>query len=799
MKNYLIILVLLGLGTIISAVTIQHASPETFSFAEDTQLVVEVLQGLNDISEMKLNYRIGDDERWLSETVKQENPGSVYFKVDIPGKYLSTDLVEYYFSIKLNHGIVEDFPAQDGVATNYSLKSNLSEGDASPGFVLLTDQGSVSADQGYLLVVSFFALQGEIDPASIELWVGGKNVSSAAQISAPTIVYRDEHPPVGDRKAIVRAKIGPKSIHSQTWTTTITPGTKSMPKPFNLRGSVNFASNYYNYSQTKSILTPESDAASWADLYANYGIVDMQTHLYLSSLEHTNKQPVNRFNVGINIPYLELFLGDYSPSISQLSMNNQNLRGIYGKLHTNKVALILAHGQTLRKTSSETDIAPSIDGIQKTGTFKQEALAARLQFGNEAGFMMGFNLTRHRDIVSSLKSEYYQYSTTDTLNNIQTVYTTPARDNAVLSYDLRINIPEQKTVIGAEVSGSLLNYNTIPGPITQAEMEEYTGEDSFVDPAEYANLFVFNKNMEPFIPGRANLAWLMYLRSYFWNNMISAQYAQTGSAFNALGTSYQRPDSKVISISDQLNISRYLVINGSFNLSSDNLMEHKRETTTTLSYNLQSLLRIPKLPYLKAAYYASQNENKANQKIVSTPIDIFTGKSSALSFGMGYNLSQIPIVPTQFDISYRVGNDDYEKKDTLAVIQKLAENESNGLNITMLNRFANYPLTLQFAYALNNQDNLLNNLNNENQNLLFGAGYSFWQNRLKPYLNYRTISLSGDQGKQNYAYFTLGVEAYPISSFMLNTSLGFQNYSNKTNAGKNYDNLIWRVLLTQRF
>jgi hypothetical protein len=118
MKNYLIILVLLGLGTIISAVTIQHASPETFSFAEDTQLVVEVLQGLNDISEMKLNYRIGDDKRWLSETVKQENPGSVYFKVDIPGKYLSTDLVEYYFSIKLNHGIVEDFPAQDGVATN---------------------------------------------------------------------------------------------------------------------------------------------------------------------------------------------------------------------------------------------------------------------------------------------------------------------------------------------------------------------------------------------------------------------------------------------------------------------------------------------------------------------------------------------------------------------------------------------------------------------------------------------------------------------------------------------------------
>lgn len=799
MKKIITLISILLLSTIVLAVTIQHASPETFSFAEDTQLVVEVLQGLSDISEMKLNYRIGNDDRWLSETVRQENPGSVYFRVDIPGKYLNTDPVEYYFSIRLNHGTVENFPEQDGVTPNYSLKSNLSEGDASPGFVLLTDEQTVSADKGYLLVVSFFALQGEIDPASIELWVSGKNVSSAAQISAPTIVYKDDHPPVGERKAIVRAKIGPKSIHSQTWTTTITPGTRSMAKPFNLRGNLNFASNYYNYSQPKSILTPESDAATWADLYANYGILDMQTHLYFSSLEHSNKQPVNRMNIGLKTKFAELFLGDYAPSISQLSMNNQNLRGIYSKLHTSKVALLLAHGETVRKTTNETDIASMVDGTQKTGTFKQEALAARLQFGNESGFMMGFNLTRHRDVISSLDPEYYRYTTTDSLGNIQTIYTTPARDNAVLSYDLRINIPEQKTVIGAEISGSLLNYNTIPGPISQAELEEYTGEESLVDPAEFGNIFIFNKNMEPFMPGRANMAWLLYLRSYFWNNMISAQYAQTGSAFNALGSSYQKPDSKVISISDQLNISRYLVLSGSFNLSTDNLMEHKQDTTTLLSYNLQSLLRIPKLPYLKAAYYASQSENEANKKIISTPIDIFTSTSSALSFGIGYNLSQIPVVPTQLDVSYRIGSDNYEKEDTLAVVHKLAENESNGLNITMLNRFANYPLTLQFALALNNQENLLSSLKNKNQNLLMGAAYSFLQNRLKPYLNYRSIGLGGDQGKQNYGYFSLGLEAYPTSSLVLNTSLGLQNHNNKADSNKDFDNFIWRVLLTQRF
>jgi hypothetical protein len=137
--------------------------------------------------------------------------------------------------------------------------------------------------------------------------------------------------------------------------------------------------------------------------------------------------------------------------------------------------------------------------IQKTGHQTEPGTSFICKKLAYEGFILPGIATSYRRSLN-ITIQHHRY-----LNQYTTVYTTPARDNAVLSYDLRINIPEQKTVIGAEVSGSLLNYNTIPGPITQAELEEYTGEDSFVDPAEYANLFVFNKNMEPFIPGRANL------------------------------------------------------------------------------------------------------------------------------------------------------------------------------------------------------------------------------------------------------------------------------------------------------
>lgn len=782
------------------AVSIQHVSPQTFTFGEDSQLTVEVLQGLSDIAEMKLNFRMENDKRWLTEVAKPENPGSVYYKVNIPGKYLNTDPVEYYFSIKLNHGISKYFPAQDGVTPNYKLVSDLAEGDASPGFVLLTDEPSVSADNGYLLVVSFFQLVGEIDPAGIEVWVNGKNVTSSAMISAPTIVYKEDRPTPGNKKTIIRAKLGTKSIHSHTWTTEVLPGSRKIARPMNLRGSINFASNVYDYSLANGYpFEPEDDAVTWADLYANYGKLDMQTNLLFSSLERSNKQPVNRYSFGFKLPHLDLFLGDYAPAISQFTLFGKNLRGFYSKLYSKNVSLIVSHGQTVRKTTNETDLDPTVAGDQKSGSFKQEALGTRLQFGNENSFMMGFNLSRHRDVISSLDSSYYMYEKLLSDNQTETIYTTTAKDNAVLSYDIRINIPEQRTVLGGEIAGSFLNSNSIPGPISQSDLENYTGEDLMVDPSEFSNLFVINKNMEPLIPSRASTAWTIYFRSYFWNNLIGAQYSETGSAFNALGTSFQMQDSKALTLTDQLNLSRYFVLNGGLNFNEDNLMQHKSETTSGLSWNASAILRLPRIPYLKAAYFSSNGKNKANPKVATTLIDKISRNSSSLSFGIGYNISQIPVVPTQLDISYRIGEDDSDKVDSLAVLTQLTDNENNGLNITMLNRFTIIPLTLQFAMSANNQKQLILLTENKNSSFLFGAGYSLWQNRVKPYLNYRMVSLSENQGDQNYGYFTLGAEALPLSSLSVNTSLGFSGYSNKNDSSKDYNNLIWRVLLTQRF
>ena len=794
MKKYLLLILSIILATQVFAVALMNISPQVYSFHQKCDLKVEVQQGLSDIAKMKVYYRIGKSNRWLIEEMKQDSPGSSYFLVTLPADYLTTDVIEYYFCAELSQGNKEYFPPQNETVPNYILEPDIASGEAEPGFVLLTDNPIISAAEGYLLVVSFFALSEEIDPASIEVWVGGKNVTPLAQISPPLIVYKEENPQSGNKKAVIRAKKDGKTVHSPIWSTEILPSGKTLNK-FTYQGTVNFASNYYNYSDDAALGYTKSDAATWADFYGSYGIFSMQANLYLSSLEHSNSQPVNRYTIGFNIPHLDFFAGDYAPTFSQLTLNGKNLRGIYSRLYYKSLSLYVTHGQTVRKTTNELDLDSEVEGMQKSGTFKQEAFGTRLQIGNEESFFIGFNLTRHNDVISSLNSTYYQYTKTDDIGNESIIYTTKAQENAVLGMDARLNIPAQKVVLGAEIATSLLNTNTIPRALSQEELEDYTGENIPINPQDFSNLFVFNKNMIPFLPCKESIAWLIYYRNYFRNNMFGIQYSETGSAFNAFGASYQMPDSKVISITDNFNVSRYFILSGGLSLIEDNLSGHKSETNNTTSWYLQSILRLTNLPYFKLAYYNNLSKNKQNQDIVSE-FQKAENKSQNLILGIGYNITQIPYVPTQLDISYQTGADNSTKSN-----EDLTDNENNNLCLTMLNRFQMIPLTLQFTMSLTNNKDLLaiTNKKGKNNNFFIGATYSLWDDKIKPYTNYRIVSASGAQGDRNYQYYILGVEAYPLKSLSVNTNIAITDYNNNDNNTYDYSNFIWRVLLSQRF
>jgi hypothetical protein len=96
-------------------ISIQHASPLSYGFGEDVKLMVEVIEGLENVSSIKLYYRNAGDIPWMSGIVTQESPGSVYYWATIPAKFFADIKMEYYFEVQLLDGSAENFPPLDGI------------------------------------------------------------------------------------------------------------------------------------------------------------------------------------------------------------------------------------------------------------------------------------------------------------------------------------------------------------------------------------------------------------------------------------------------------------------------------------------------------------------------------------------------------------------------------------------------------------------------------------------------------------------------------------------------------------
>lgn len=789
MKELILILLASLTICILSAVSAIHVMPASYNPALDLELMLEITQDAQNLKSVTLQYRAATEGKWLEIAMREHDPG--WWRASIPRGSYSTSEVVYRFVMELQNGSKTYLPDEAARGKAYLLAPKMSQGSKSDAFVLLNEEASISSDEDYILAVSYMSIAEDLDPTSLRVFVGDRDVTKLAQVSGSTLLYRESKPRPGIKKALVMANVKGKELYSETWITQITPGSRKIELPFTVRGSLNLAANAYASSaEDISFGNTLSDFATWTDLYGRYGMLDITTKLYLSSLEEANRQPVNRYTFGLQLPWLDLFLGDYSPELSEYTLSGRNIRGLYSQLDTQYLRVSWALGESVRKT-----LQPANAEQPSSGTFKQEAIGARIAIGLEDGFTLGFSGSRHRDIISSLDPAYYQFIAED--GELQ--YSSKAQDNAVFAVDARLNVPDQQVMMGVEVAASLLNSNTIPGTISDDELSDY-GIDLDMSPSDFEDFFVINKNLKPFGLGKGNIAGKAYISMYVLKNMINVEYQQTGSAFNSLGSYASLNDSKMLSISDQIAIGRILFLSGSYSQTDDNLMGYNTENNSYRNIQAQAILRYPNLPYLKAAIYNNVSENSENKDLETDNYVPYSGESQFLSVGLGYNFVQIPYVPTQLDISIRTGDDSRELKATdLNDLELLSNNQNNGFNISMSNRFLPFPLKTQFSYSTAKNTNMLDDLDYKNSRLHLRAEYAFLHEALKPYVAFSSTSLSGAQDAQTYSSTAFGLEAYPLRKLSVSTDLSFKAHSNKDDPNKEYNTTTWRLLISQRF
>ena len=803
MKQILVILLLLCLGTFLTAISIEHYSPKSYSFGSDVELRLRVEDGFDQIKTATLMFRPLGKTSWQKLVLKSEPTDRLWMVGELKAADLKDYIIEYYFEVQMIDGTVTNLPATSAPEPRYQLSPGLMRGEKSAAFILLSDDNGAKQSGDYILAVSFFEIADEIDLGSIKVLVGGKDVTKASIITENAVLYRDSNPGTGDVRSMVGAKVGGKDLYSELWTTRVTGGKGFLFVPSNIRGSANFVSNVYDYNNESGTPAGQTldDATGRLDLYGNFGKVNVLTNLLVSSLETSNRQPVNRYTLGFEIPMLDVYLGDYSPNLSQFTIANKNVRGLYSRFHTKFLSLVWTHGEMVRKTyNAVVDTTGSI--VFGTGTYKQEAIGARFQMGGDSGFQLGISGSRNRDLISSQDPRKFAYFTTAG----DTLYTINPQDNAVMSLDMRFNMPDQNIILGGEIAGSMHNKNTLSGPMSDSTFTEFVGDDFPIEltPSDLADFFIINENVEPLLPGRQNIAFTGYMRALIMGNYLDLRYTETGPAFRSQSSYYLANDTRQIQVNDQINIMNMLYLNGGVNLTTDNLSDTKEQTNTTLSWNAQATLRLARLPYFKAGFFNNDYSNEQNTEIIPiSPFVPYTRNAQTLSLGMGYNLTMIPVAPTSLDLTFRSGNDDSFLHEPGVMQYK---NQNNSINVTMTNRFKTIPLKTQVLFTLYNQkrDETGNAAvyplyDNQNSNISIAVDYLLFNKILRPYFQWRMLSLSGDQDPQSYNYYNLGVEAFPWRNLSISTELGKQYYSNDNDSTRDYDNLTWRLLLNQRF
>lgn len=812
MKYSLLLLTLLSIS-LLSAIVVNHIPPSGYEIYQQQELRVEIMQGWADISEAQILYKFRGEAQFTQVTMIKESPEGVWLSGYLPVASSADKVFEYYFKFILNSGAVETLPVLEAESRPFILQPKVKPGELSEDFILLSEEGSVPARDGYVLAISWYALEGMLDVNSIKLFIKGKDYTKRAEITSNMLMYKNELPTPGVTTAFVTATtLEGKKIYSQTWTNVIKASGNITQLPLNLRGSVNAGTNVYSISKdVDAVSFGANNDDGWAslDMYGEYKKLQLQSYTYLSTLEDEDIQHVDRFRLGILLPFWETYVGDYSPDISSLTMSNKNLRGVYSKLYSKYIGFSFAHGEMIRSIKGEVNQSASTPTDTKyyAGTFKQEALGARLRLGMEDGFSLGINTTRNRDIISSLDKKYVKSDTT------QIAF---PHDNLVFSMDAKLSIPAQNIILGIEGAASLYNNNILNGPIDVDSLESYIDEKPPINPADFQDFFIINTNMQP-LPMSADfdpnslIAWQAYLRNFWLNNLININYSEVGASFRSLSTNYLQSDVSQFSISDQYNYRQYAFLSGGFNRIADNLSKNRLETNIYNSLYLQGMFRIPRYPYLTASYTTSNSKNEHNTEIDSVDTSLYNPykrKSNMISFGIGYEFDMLPIAPTTLDLGWRTGFDNEKRPRSTDAFVKFYDNEVESISLSLISRFIDVPLKTQIAISNNMQerkyyetpsDTLFTKKDNGNFNLQLKGEYRLFENMLVPWAEYRTTLLGGDQEKQTYNYISLGADARPIESVTVSTSLGWQIYSNKDIDNVDYTTTAWRLNVSYHF
>lgn len=752
------------------------------------EIVINIYDNEYNINSIKIHFKTELDNYFFVHEYITERTDLSYFVFDLKpvlDDYNEEEFVHfyYYFEITDTNNNRFTLPSLNPEFSPFQISKQIKSTKhiSSNPFVIISPDNLNNIEPNQNIVISFFNDKDIIDTNTIRVILDNIDISHRVDIYDGIFVFFV--PKSDNRRTLqINAKtIDGENISSPNWAfqnRTIVP---QFMRSFDMFGNITLINNTNNFSfndqNTENITN--NDQTAIFNMSFLYKKIAIKNYLYISSLEDKNNQKLNKYYLGFLSQYFDLHLGDYSPNYSEFTVNNRSVYGVSTALKTNSFSFYATHGELLRK----------IDLNEKTqANFKRENTSAKIMFGNTTSSSFSLNIAKNKDILGSLDESIYYDADQD-------IHTIQAKDNIIVGTDFSISMLNRRLNFFGEAAMSMYNSNINTGVISKDSLENYIDSSIPFDPENFENLIVINKNIEPFQAGLNNSALKIGMRANFLRNNLNISFSQIGPAFYSLSSSGIIQDKRYIRASDHFIISNSLFLSAGIELSQDNTVDQKDFTISTqtifFAFNYQPV----NLPYF--SFNFNQSANKDNQKF-DDDTSVYNYKTDFqnqyMSFSTGYSTNKLNFAFTSVNVTYGMGID----KDNQEV--KFFDNKKNDIGLNTILRFKEFPLTTRFGVNYSIRDELLDEKTLNFTSFYLNNEYSFFSNKLIPFINYRMNYNTGDQTNNNTQQVNLGTRYRPFRNTSMNFDLGYKVYSeDKEIVNKDYNYLFTKITLTQNF
>lgn len=803
MKNIIFITLIVMCVSVglFAQVDVFHLPPIGIRSNEVPMLSFEVRSGFHDVDKATVYYReIGNTsyEQRIMERGTETNPVFSVVLDKTPQQGL-----EYYFVIEDRQMQSYTLPENNPESQPYRTMVVQAPREIENNFVLLSpDPDFSNIKENFVIAFSLFAVSDILDYDSIRLMLNGRDVTNRATITDNLLVYRVDKPKAGKYYYQVSARtLDGRTLRSPQYSSDVR--IKPVELPLGLSGRLTTTS--WLQSHRGDQIEDESEFNTNANLTfdGQYKRLRFRSRLLLSTLEDKEKQPVNRYSLQMSLPWWDLYLGDHIPEYSSFLLSGKNIRGVTSRFKAKDWSFTATYGNSARSIDGKLELYETSQGdslhLAKRGVFERQTTAFRVEVGDQRSAVWGLSFAKNKDNINSLSDDHYINPQTD-------MPAVTPKDNIIIGTDTQFAFFRQRLVLGAEVAMSFFNSNIIGGALSLDSLNAKlnTDVDFPVGPEEIESIFVINENVEPLKPGLNNTAYKAFVRAVFLRNYLNLSYSVVGSSFNSLSANYGSKDARIISLYDNvLLMNNQLAINLGVTILSDNVYNKKEYTTTSTNYFTQIAYLPPGLPSFRVGFTSANSENDAPEPGEDEFGSQFHMTNSNIMFGMGYDVRQIPLAPTQFNISYSILNSRDE-------IKKSFDDRKNTVTLSANSRFEELPLTttISYSYTGNTNDRIPIDTDETDpeietekygyNSILLRGTMDFFENKLKPYADFRHSFYSGDISGQTQQMMNVGARYSLTRHTSFSTDLGMRLFQSEDDKS-DYSRLNWRFRFEQRF